>query len=114
MPRESIEKGEHTYEQIQNSTPARNKLNYNKISHDKCLFIENPGGNSDTYKLEKLNLYEFMMAILPVHYTFFVLAIIAVGCSYNNLTNLLLVESYYFSSQNNILHKRERYLPVFC
>ena len=62
---------------------------------------------------EKLNLYEFMMAILPVHYTFFVLAIIAVGCSYNNLTNLSLVESYYFSSQNNILHKRERYLPLF-
>jgi len=63
---------------------------------------------------EKLNLYEFMMAILPVHYTFFVLTIIAVGCGYNNLTNLLLVESYYFSGQNNILHKRERYLPVFC
>lgn len=112
MPRESIEKGEHTYEQIQNSTPARNKLNYNKISHDKRLFIETQG--AIVTLTEKLNLYEFMMAILPVHYTFFVLAIIAVGCNYNNLTNLLLVESYYFSSQNNILHKRERYLPVFC
>lgn len=61
------------------------------------MFIENPG--AIVTLTEKLNLYEFMMAILPVHYTFFVLATIAVGCSYNNLTNLLLVESYYFSSQ---------------
>lgn len=58
---------------------------------------------------EKLNLHEFTMAIPPVHWSCFVLAIIVVGSSYYNLTNMLLVESYYFRSQNNVLHKRQRY-----